>query len=254
MQLRVNWNITLSSYQIDTLIRCYPYKIWPENPAASTDKHTFIFSLHILSHQNSKKVLETGHYFNHIRTFSRSTTEHVTVANICCQKLPRTYVYGALLTWSVCVCVCVCVSWRVGLAECHAAGSHHRTNYFLSFALLRSPAFFPPLCRSLHLSLLLQFSVCLILILQACLFVSQDLTSQLTPESCRHSHLPCTDWYNSAPLVMLLLPLPDYLQYSPFLNYFARIIIPFNQCRSSILDFLSSCLATRLIDSDVKCL
>lgn len=41
-----------------------------------------------------------------MRNFSCSTTEHVTVANIYCQKLPRSYVYGALLTWSVCVCVC----------------------------------------------------------------------------------------------------------------------------------------------------
>lgn len=150
------------------------------------NKLTCIFMLYIYSHQNRKKVLEvTGHYFNLKMDFSRWATEHVTVANIYCQKLPRSYVYGALLTWSECVYVCACVSWRVGLAECHAAGSHHRTNYFLSFALLRSPSFFPSLSFSLSFSSSLSsvpiFSVCLILILQACLFVSQDLASQLTP-------------------------------------------------------------------------
>lgn len=126
----------------------------------------------------------------------------------------------------VCACVCVMKSW-FGWVPCSWKPS---SNQLLSVFCSPSLSHFLPssLCRSLHLSLLLQFSVCLILILQACLFVSQDLTSQLTPESCRHSHLPCTDWYNSAPLVMLLLPLPDYLQYSPFLNYFTRIIIPFN--------------------------
>ena len=76
-----------------------------------------------------------------------------------------------------CLCVCVCVwvrmSWRVGLAECHAAGSYHRTNYVLSFALLRSPSFFfsVPLSFSPSPSQAPIFSICLILIMQTCLFV-----------------------------------------------------------------------------------
>lgn len=56
----------------------------------------------------------------------------------------RNYSFTALCRLKVCGCwrACECVTWRVGLAECHAAGSHHRTNYFVSFALLCSLVFF----------------------------------------------------------------------------------------------------------------
>lgn len=85
----------------------------------------------------------------------------------------------------MCVCVRVCMLWRVGLAECHAAGSYHRTNYVLSFALLRSL----PLSSFFCLSVILFISLCSLLpfslsdfnYAESVSLFSPDFATQLTP-------------------------------------------------------------------------
>lgn len=85
----------------------------------------------------------------------------------------------------VCVSVCVWIIWKVGLARRHAAGSHHRTNYFLSFALLCLASFssFLALSSSWSLPSAPIFSVCLILILLRSLNSHPPRPNRFNPSS-----------------------------------------------------------------------
>ncbi len=226
----------------------------PESCSQNGQTHVYIYVI-----QNMKKLLEvTGHYFNQKMDFSRWATKHVTVANIYCQKLPRSYVYSA--HWLE-VCVFLCVS------ACHeelvwpSAMQLEAIIEPITFCLLLSFAF--PLSSLLSLSVSFSsslssapnFSVCLILIQQACLLANRQFASQLTPSFCPHSHLPCTDWYNSSPPYIPPPPFPNHLQ--TFLS--CKLLHPPHHPLKYVffflgLDFSSSCLAARVIDSDVKCL
>lgn len=116
----------------------------------------------------------------------------------------------------VCVSVCVWIIWKVGLARCHTAGSHHRTNYFLSFALLCSASFsfFLALLSSWSLPSAPIFSVCLILILLHSL----------------NSHPPCPDRFNLSSTTRAYFHSCFCFSFNPFLHedYFTFLTVSLN--------------------------
>lgn len=194
---------------------------WPLNPAGGITAFYYVAHLQHWAQEGICSLLRgTGHYCNLTKDFSHWATEHVTVPNIYCHKLPRSNVYGAQLPRKVCECVCVSVCvwiiWKVGLARCHAAGSHHRTNYFLSFALLCSASFsfFLALLSSWSLPSAPIFSVCLILILLHSL----------------NSHPPCPDRFNLSSTTRAYFHSCFCFSFNPFLHedYFTFLTVSLN--------------------------